>query len=174
MSRIFTKGFTLIELLVVISIIGLLSSVVLASLNSARAKAKDAAVRQSMTQFRILLEQEYNDTGSYADLQTMADFAPGSTPGDGFDTCDSIGTISKYSSQAREMCKNIIKNNFDTNNFINPGASFMARNDGGSNNKYSVVVWLPGEQKFLCMGSSGTSVSTDPLNSFDLGCTTNP
>ncbi len=39
------RGFTILELLVVVAIIGLLSSVVLASLNSQRAKARIAAVQ---------------------------------------------------------------------------------------------------------------------------------
>lgn len=55
------KGFTLIELLVVISIIGLLSSVVLASLNSARVKARDAKRQSDMQQILTALNL-YHDT----------------------------------------------------------------------------------------------------------------
>ena len=49
------RGFTLIELLVVISIIGLLSSIVLTSVNSARAKARDVQRLRDLGELRKAL-----------------------------------------------------------------------------------------------------------------------
>ncbi|MFA6514572.1 MAG: prepilin-type N-terminal cleavage/methylation domain-containing protein, partial [Patescibacteria group bacterium] len=59
------KGFTLIELLVVIAIIGLLSTLSILALNSARARARDAKRIADVKQIQTALELYYNDTGDY-------------------------------------------------------------------------------------------------------------
>lgn len=58
------QGFTLIELLVVIAIIGILSAVVLASLNTARTKGNDAAVKADLDTVRTQAGLYYDSNGS--------------------------------------------------------------------------------------------------------------
>lgn len=73
-------GFTLIELLVVISIIGLLSSVALVGLNSARVKARNA---QRLSEYKKLAEAlmlYQQDVGSYPITSTWVCIAPYGTP----------------------------------------------------------------------------------------------
>ncbi len=78
-----SKGFTLIELLVVIAIIGILSSVVLASLNTARGKGADAAIKSNLANARAQAELFYDtNTNSYYGGTAATD------------VCNTAGTVS--------------------------------------------------------------------------------
>ncbi len=79
MKRI-NRGFTLIELLVVISIISLLSSIVLTSVNSARAKARDARKQADFHAISIALQLYFDKTST---MPTNYNPCCGVTEGDG-------------------------------------------------------------------------------------------
>jgi type II secretion system protein G len=59
------KGFTLIELLVVIAIIGLLATLSVVALNSARVKARDARRVSDIKQIQTALEMYFNEKNAY-------------------------------------------------------------------------------------------------------------
>ena len=59
------RGFTLIELLVVVAIIGILSSVVLASLNSAREKSNVALIKSTLKQLYAQAQINFTENGSF-------------------------------------------------------------------------------------------------------------
>lgn len=67
------KGFTLVELLVVIAIIGVLSTLILLQLGTARAKARDAKRISDVSQIRTAIELYFDDNnGQFPTALTIA------------------------------------------------------------------------------------------------------
>ncbi len=99
MKTSFRKGFTLIELLVVIAIIGILSAVVLASLNSARAKGSDAAIKSNVNNARAQAELYYDSNS-----QSYLGVCYNSSTGGGI---DQMATGSRLAGSGATVCKDV-------------------------------------------------------------------
>lgn len=81
MNKNIKKGFTLVELLVVVSLIGVLATLVLANLNAARERGRDAVRKSDLRNIQTALRLYYNDIGRYpAGTSTMTACGAGASP----------------------------------------------------------------------------------------------
>lgn len=140
-----TTGFTLIELLVVIAIIGILAAIVLASLNTARTKAKDSRVKEQMSQLRNQAEIYYAVHGDYG----LGEY--------GYCTNVINGpSIFGATDGLRPLMVDIISFLPDPNNYTTPAACYATPAWGAVATEWGVSVKLPGGSMW-CVDSTGAA-----------------
>lgn len=71
-----SRGFTLVELLVVIAVIGILATLLLLQLGTARAKARDASRIAHVNQVRTAIEFYFDDNAQYFAATDMSALSP--------------------------------------------------------------------------------------------------
>lgn len=155
MHRGSTRGFTLIELLVVIAIIGVLSSVVLSSLNTSRNKSGDSAVQANLQTVRAQAELYYSVQGSY-----------GTTPGSYYSgDCSTSGTMFRLTggnatgekATISAVITNAIQAAYDEG-----GGDRVCRTDA-ARELYMVAVRLKSSSAYWCVDNTGAAKSISAL-----------
>ncbi|MES2994636.1 MAG: prepilin-type N-terminal cleavage/methylation domain-containing protein [Patescibacteria group bacterium] len=141
------RGFTLIELLVVIAIIGILSSVVLASLNTARNKGADAAVKSNLSSARAEAEIFYDSNNNrYSTTVT----APTMTGTGGTGVCAATGA-------------NVIGDSVNAALGASGSSATLATSCYANSERWAAMVALKTTTaEIYCVDSTGYASSTNP------------
>lgn len=200
MKHIKIKGFTLIELMVVIAIIGLLSSVILASLGQTRLRAKDTAIKQIVGQMRAVMATQYAENpNSPSYFVSNPSWAIANTAGGVFtnscatrlasptffsaqnataliELCNQLATLVKQDTIANTLYVYIGAT--DWNNGTVGGSGHVAPCDV-SGQCYTIMAKLPSSGTFYCVsGKVGTPTNSSsdgtPPSWLSAGCWDNP
>lgn len=166
-----SRGFTLIELLVVITIIGLLASTILASMQNSRIAARDAQRVQEARQLVTALELYRNQNGRYPCSGSAMACAVGSVGGAAEVTLKN--SSGSYAGMAATLRGGL---NFQPNNDASNATAirYRVRSSSGNSNdatdpsSYSVVVFLE-KQNTYCQinvgaGHAAYSYSACPVS----------
>ena len=98
------KAFTLIELLVTIAIIGILSAIVMVSLNGPRQKARDAKRISDIKQIQLALELYNEVKGEYPDPPLSSTLAPTYIASVPTDPQGGVYPYDNYTDSSRASC----------------------------------------------------------------------
>ncbi len=153
MNTTYNRGFTLMELLVVIAIIGVLTAVVLASLNGARLKSSDSFIKAQLGQIRNSAEAYYSTNGTYGSPVSEMNLNKGSNLDSSM--CSSFVSFWTCDNNARIGTNTL----FATSNkgwfMIGPGGS-----------TYALTAQLSGGN-YWCIDSLGNT-RTETVGSYDM------
>jgi prepilin-type N-terminal cleavage/methylation domain-containing protein len=155
------RGFTLIELLVVIAIIGVLSAVVLASLNTARSKGGDASIKSDLNTFQTSAILDYDANKQYGNAaipvsSTLAGWTVTGTAASGGLTTYALSTTAANIDQAAS--KALIQASQTDGNGLQWGVVT------GSSPSYVIEAKLTANPNtYWCVDSTGVATSSNAV-----------